>query len=191
MYSRDVPLIKSHALGSDDGLLDAATFVLCSIRQPLYKIHKQMADIDEKGEDSVYLFSFKRKGFIYVRDNATVLRNAMLEITDEVEAVKYLTQVPGLHVVKASFLAQCLGFNVACLDTHNLKQLNLKHDAFKCTPKQLDATVRHYVDITQSTGGSEYWWNRWCNYVAGRRGSPLKTAGDVSSYHYEAIAGVI
>jgi hypothetical protein len=49
------------------------------------------------------------------------------------------------------------------------------------------AKIAAYVDMTRSTGGARYWWNSWCEYVAGRRGSPLKTAAQVSAFHCQAI----
>ena len=36
--------------------------------------------------------------------------------------------------------------------------------------------------------GSEYWWNTWCEYVAGNRANKLLNNGDIVSYfHVECV----
>jgi hypothetical protein len=95
-------------------------------------------------------------------------------------------------MVKAAFLAQCLGFNVACIDSHNIKRLGISPNLVKTPPSGMKpATVRkkveQYVELTQQEG-SEYWWNTWCKYVAGNRANRALDTGDVvSRYHVECI----
>jgi hypothetical protein len=100
--------------------------------------------------------------------------------------------VPNLGMVKAAFLAQCLGFNVACIDSHNIKRLGISPNLVKSPPAAMKpATVRkkveQYVELTQIEG-SEYWWNSWCEYVAGNRANRALDTGDVvSRYHVECV----
>ena len=197
MYKQDVPAITAHGLGSPEGLVDVITFVLCTIRQPLQQMKAQMSDIRAEGSQSRFLFGHKRAGFVYATEHKEVLFAAVskgVEIGDVVGTIDVLMTVPNLGMVKAAFVAQCLGMDVACLDTHNLKRLGMPESAVKVSAKLKTATriakIKAYVALTRKTGGTEYWWNTWCEYVADRRGSPLKTGEEVSRFHTEAVLGI-
>ena len=45
------------------------------------------------------------------------------------------------------------------------------------------------ADYTNGTGSTaEYWWNSWCEYVAGNRANRALDTGDVvSRYHVECV----
>jgi hypothetical protein len=194
MYAKDMPKIARHGMASPDGLVDVVTFVLLTIQQPFPMVARQFADVKERGEASPYLFGAKRDGYRYVKAHKEVLFAAVKrakEVGDCVGAVDVLTVIPSLGMVKAAFVAQCLGFEAACLDMHNLNRLGMKAAEVKL-PKTLKAETRRakiarYVEFCRETGGARYWWDTWCAYVAGRRNSPLKTAAEVSAFHYRAI----
>lgn len=196
MYDRDMPLMRAHALASPAGLVDVIAFVLCTIQQPLQSVGRQMADIRLNGEASKYLFGMKRGGYAYAVEHAGVLHAAVakaVELGDTVGAVDVLTSIPGLGVVKASFVAQIVGLEVACLDGHNLKRLGLAESAFKLAkgvkPVTKRAKIAAYVKACADTGGARYWWNSWCEYVAGNRANRSLLSGDaVSAYHVECLA---
>jgi hypothetical protein len=197
MYSRDMPLMRNHALASPEGLTDVVTFVLCTIQMPLQSVKNQMADIRANGAASKFLFGSKRIGYQYAIDHAEVLHAAVVkatEIGDVVGAVDVLSNIPGLGVVKASFVAQICGLEASCLDTHNLRRLGMPETAFKM-PKGLKhetrlSKIRAYLALCVKSGGSEYWWNTWCGTVAGTRANrSLPTADIVSRYHAECIGG--
>lgn len=194
MYDRDAKAIAGYAWASSDGLLDIIAFTLLTIRQPFHKMKQQMADVAVHGADSIYLFGFKRNGYVFAHENKSILF-ANLKVAklnnDREMAVHILTQVPGLGIVKASFVAQMLGFNTACLDTHNLSRLGITDKAFRLTGKETYekkfAKIRLYQTLCDAEGDTAYWWNTWCDFVAGRRGSHLTTADEVSFYHWDAI----
>lgn len=194
MYRDHMPTIRDHALASPAGLVDVITFVLLTIQQPFQQVAKQFAAVKAEGADCVYLFGAKRDGYRYAVEHAEVLHAAVckaVEVGDTVGAVDVLTNVPNLGMVKASFVAQLCGLDVACLDTHNLKRLGLPETALKL-PKTLKPETRRdkiarYVGFCRASGGAEYWWNSWCDYVAGRRGSPLKSGAEVSAFHVVAL----
>jgi hypothetical protein len=196
MYDRDRPLMRAHALNSPEGLTDVVAFVLCTIQQPLQSVGRQMADIRANGAESKYLFGSKRDGYRYAVAHREVLFAAVtkaVETGDTIGAVDVLTSVPGLGIVKASFVAQICGLEVACLDTHNLKRLGLAETAFKLAKKVKHNTklakISAYVDICASTGGARHWWNSWCDYVAGNRANKALLSGDaVSAYHVACLA---
>lgn len=196
MYQRDMPLMRDHALASPRGLVDVIGFVLCTIQQPLQSVKNQMADLRINGADSRYLFGSKRDGYRYAVDHAPVLHAAMVkavETRDAVGAVDVLSNVPGLGIVKASFVAQICGLEASCLDTHNLKRLGLPETAFRLAKSVKPETKRNkissYLELCVKTGGSEHWWNSWCAAVAGNRANKTLVCADtVSAYHWECIA---
>jgi hypothetical protein len=108
------------------------------------------------------------------------------------DVVELFMQVPNLGMVKASFLAQCLGFNVACIDGHNVKRLGINPNLVKTPPKAMKPEtarrkVEEYIVLTQRAG-SKYWWNTWCEYVAGNKANRKLTTGNVvSKFHVECI----
>ena len=196
MYDRDMPLIREHALSSPAGFVDVVAFVLCTIQQPLQSVGRQMADIRVNGDSSKYLFGSKRAGYQYVVAHAAVFHAAIVkavEVNDVVGAVDVISTIPSLGVVKASFVAQLCGLEVACLDTHNLKRLGLAESAFKLAksvkPDTKRAKIAAYVKVCGDTGGARHWWNSWCEYVAGNRANRSLVSGDaVSAYHVACFA---
>ena len=191
-----MPLMRDHALASPAGLVDVIAFVLCTIRQPLQSVKAQMADIRANGANAKSLFGMKRDGYRYAVDHAPVLHAAIakaIEVNDVVGAVDVLSNVPGLGIVKASFVAQIVGLEVACLDSHNLARLGLPETAFKLAksvkPETKRAKIAAYVAACARTGGSAYWWNSWCEFVAGNKANrSLANADTVSAYHVECVA---
>lgn len=198
MYNRDVPAIRDHALSSPDGLFDVIEFVLLTIRQPLQQVINQRRDIAQRGHKSPFLFGSKRDGWRWAQDHKGYLHRVTLDILQrpdsadrKADLIQHFMQVPGLGMVKAAFVVQCIGGGTACIDSHNLTRLGLPAAAVKVNNKLKPETIRKkiiaYIEMCDDTGGTEYWWNTWCDYVAGRRGSPLKDGDQVSQYHTNAV----
>ena len=196
MFDRDMPQMRAHALRSPDGLVDIIAFVLCTIQQPLQSVARQMADVRTNGAASKYLFGSKRDGYQYAVDHKHILHAALLAADANADAIGFvdvMSNVPGLGIVKASFVAQICGFETACLDTHNLKRLGLAETAFKLAksvkPDTKRKKIADYLALCVSTGGSRFWWNAWCATVAGNRANRSLTSADaVSAYHVACIA---
>lgn len=190
-----MPVMAKHGLSSPDGLVDIVTFVLCTIRQPLQQVGNQIVDIRANGANSKFLFGAKRNGYQFILDNKQTIYDGLLECkkhNDVVGAVELLTVIPCLAMVKASFVAQCLGFNVACLDSHNLTRLGWAASATKLDkktkPELKRKKIADYVAFCQEKG-ARYWWDTWCNYVADKgTNKRLATGDEVSAYHVEALA---
>ena len=195
MYATDNKKIARFALKNPDNLVRMATFVLTTIQASLHSTHNQMLDIDVNGASSKYLWGNKRDGYLYLQEHKEVLFAAMkaaVKADDVVGAIDVLTNVPNLGIVKAAFVAQMLGFNVACIDSHNCDRLGLSWSALKFSKGiKHDLKLKKiadYVQLTIDTGGSQYWWDTWCAYVAGNRANKaLDTAQKVSKYHVTAI----
>jgi hypothetical protein len=195
MYNRDMPVMAKHGWSSPEGCRDIMLFVLGTIKMPLQSLGDQLADFRANGVDSKFLFSFKRNGYQFIDDNYVTIYHGLVKCKqndDVVGAVELLTTVPALGMVKASFVAQCLGFNVACLDSHNLTRLGWAASATKLDkktkPEVRRKKIENYVTFCQEKG-AEYWWNTWCDYVAGNRANKRLPTGDaVSAYHVQALA---
>lgn len=195
MYDRDMPLVRAHAEASPAGLADVITFVLLTIQQPFHMVGRQMQDVRLRGAASSYLFASKRAGYGYATENAASLYAGAFPLRDagdKVGLIRHFLQVPGLGIVKAAFVGQCIGGETACLDTHNLNRLGLPPGAFKLPanlkPDALNRKLDAYVETCERVGSSEWWWNEWCAFVAGRRKSPpLATADAVSAAHPAAL----
>lgn len=198
MYDRDAIAIARHAHASPEGLMDVIEFTLCTIQQPLQQVLKQRLDIAQKGAESAYLFGSKRTGWVWAQEHKDYLWRVLHDILKRADSaerkadlIQHFMQVPGLGMVKAAFVVQLIGGGTACLDTHNLNALGMTQAQVKIGPKLKPETARRkvldYVKLCDETGGAEHWWNRWCDYVAGRRNSPLKTGDEVSAYHTQAV----
>lgn len=169
---------------------DVGTLVLLSIRQPWQGMPAQLRDVKAKGRDSAYLFGFKQAGFDYLTANAPYLQAVAQEcfVKDDLHAaIRAFLNIPGLGIVKASFLAQMTIGQGACLDTHNLQRLGLPETAFR-TPKTLSNVALHkriaaYNDIWQAQGDSAFWWDSWCDYLATRTRNSFESGLDVSRTH--------
>ncbi len=106
--------------------------------------------------------------------------------------VDLFMRIPSIGMVKAGFIAQMCGFEVACLDRHNIRMLGLSEAALKVSkkikPELRLKKIRQYVKLCRLEG-AEYWWDTWCNYVAEKGGmnKSLPTGDAVSAYHVTSI----
>ena len=202
MYNRDVKEIKSFVRwGGTDAFVNTGLFVLLTIQAGLSTVKGSMEKVSIDGVKANCLWGKKDEGYKYLIKHGDYLRSEMYKIADakgynSVEAcadvVELFMQVPNLGMVKASFLAQCLGFNVACIDSHNVKRLGINPNLVKTPPKAMKPEtarrkVEEYIVLTQREG-SKYWWNTWCEYVAGNKANRKLTTGNVvSKFHVECI----
>lgn len=196
MYQRDCIAISNHAQSHAQGLLDVMAFTFCTIQTPLKRCYDQMQDIRANGADAVALWGAKRDGYKYAVTNLQHLHANMLlhlDNGDAVGAMLTMLNVPCLGLVKAGFVCQMFGFDVSCLDTHNLKALGLdvkdvKLDAKLSLDKRINK-VQSYIKLTRESGGAEYWWNKWCDFVAAKGGlnKGLDSGDIVSAYHVKCV----
>lgn len=201
MYQRDCTIITQHAMSTPDGLYDMIEFTLCTINMPLSRVITQRVSIKAEGVQSKWVSSTKALGIEYAKANAQRLHaeiNAIAELhgKDTIygaqEAVDLFVSIPSIGMVKAGFIAQMCGFEVACLDRHNIRMLGLPETALllnkKVKPELRRSKIRNYVKLCRRKG-AEYWWNTWCNYVAEKGGmnKSLPTGDAVSKYHVAAV----
>lgn len=201
MYQRDCTMIAQYALASPQGLYDVIEFTLCTINMPISRVHLQRQSIKEEGTQSKWVSATKANGINYAKMNQAYLHKQILHIRDKYGldtidgsqyAIDLFIKIPSIGMVKAGFIAQMCGFNVACLDRHNVRALGISETALNLNKKVSDELrlkkIREYVKLCRRRG-SEYWWDTWCNYVADRGGmnKSLPTGDAVSRYHVTAI----
>lgn len=201
MYQRDCTMIAQYALASPQGLYDVIEFTLCTINMPISRVHLQRQSIKEEGTQSKWVSATKANGINYAKMNQAYLHKQILHIRDKYGldtidgsqyAIDLFIKIPSIGMVKAGFIAQMCGFNVACLDRHNVRALGMSEAALNLNKKVSDELrlkkIREYVKLCRRRG-SEYWWDTWCNYVADRGGmnKSLPTGDAVSRYHVTAI----
>jgi len=201
MYQRDCTEIVQHALQSPDGLYDVIEFTLCTINMPLSRVIEQRKSIKLHGIMSKWVSSTKAQGITYAQEHKVELHTLMLNIRetagcDTIDGAQAIVdlfmRIPSIGMVKAGFIGQMLGFQVACLDRHNDRALGLSESALRINKKASQEVrlkkIREYVKLCRRKG-SEYWWDTWCNFVADRGGmnKSLPTGDAVSRYHVDAV----
>ena len=211
MYNRDVNEIMSFVKWrGPEAMTNVGVFVLLTIQAGLSTVKGSMEKVRYHGLDWDYdidkpmancLWGKKWDGLEYLTDNAEYLYSKMYHIADTKgfqsldacsDVVQLFMAVPNMGMVKAGFFAQCLGFNVACIDSHNITRLGIPASLVKTPPAGMKPAtvckkVEAYVALTQ-VKGSMYWWNTWCEHVAGNRANRALDTGDVvSRFHVECI----
>ena len=211
MYQRDVNEIKAFVKWrGPDALVNTGLFVLLTIQAGLSTVKGSMVKVEIDGNAANCLWGKKAEGYEYLVDNADYLYGKLYAIADKYgydsptgcqEIIRLFADVPNLGMVKAAFFAQCLGFNTACLDSHNLKRFGIPSSAVKLNMKAKEPTIRRKItdyiqlchDLRNQHAGSndssaEYWWNSWCYLVAGNRANRGLDTGDVvSRFHVECV----
>jgi len=210
MYQRDCNLISHYAMTSPDALYDIIEFTLCTINMPLSRVHTQRLSIREHGIKSKWVSSAKALGITYAQEHKAELHTLMLNLKEVLNsdpyadlspitginaaqaAVDLFMRIPSIGMVKAGFISQMCGFEVACLDRHNIRMLGLPETALlvskKIKPELRLKKIYSYVELCRQRG-AEYWWDTWCNYVAEKGGmnKSLPTGDAVSAYHVTTI----
>jgi hypothetical protein len=203
MYKIDNAKIAQHGLKNPDGLISIIRFTLLSIQQPLSSCDSMISDVESVGLGSRFLNAgnhvTKRDGLTYAiahkkqlfRDLKAYAQNGLDDVENISNALYCVYQIPHIGMVKAGFILQMLGFDVACIDSHNLERLGWKQSQVSLAKGLKYETkikkIRAYISMTQEKG-TAYWWNSWCHYVAGNIGNRKLTTGQqVSQFHVRCV----
>lgn len=192
------PAMQADAVAFRRGVM----FAICSIRQPTINVPGQLETLfdPQDGEESP-LFGHKFQAWAYISEESN---NARLwrrlgdlhklslrtpgranRMNLAVEAIAALLEVPGLGIVKAAFIAQLFGFNVACLDARNITREGRDPRAFRTdgkTPDKLRPKIVAYV--SETFGKSERYWDLWCKDVAAAYD---RTPQEISELHLAIV----
>jgi len=203
MYNQDVASIKRYVKqGGADALVEGVVlFTLTTIQAGLSTCKGAMTKVRVDGLNANCLWGKKADGLAYARANADRLYSETYKIIKTygyddpegcTEAILLYMAIPNIGMVKAGFICQQLGFNTACLDTHNLRRLGMSPSSTKisakASPELIRKKVSAYVLLCIDKGGAKYWWDSWCNFVAGNSANrSLPTGKLVSNFHVECV----
>lgn len=168
MYAEHVPAISAGCKECPDIFARAIMFASLSIRQPVENVPFQLDDVWERGSASHYLWGWKAQTYAYTMEHRGQLHGVLsLGLRDAL--YRLASDVPGLGLVKAGFVLQLAGYDVACLDSRNVKREGRSPRAFRTDGKPPSrAKLDAYLGETE--GRAQAYWDAWCLDVAGARG---------------------
>lgn len=177
MYRQHMPQIRDAMRADLEVFRRGCMFAVCSIRQPTINVPDQLGILFDNEESENPLFGHKFGAYDYILSakgaqlwaEFSGVRDAIRTHTQSASeyAIGLLLDVPGLGIVKAAFIAQLMGFNVACLDARNVTREKRNPRAYRTdgkTARQLEPKVRAYV--AETFGKAEHYWDAWCQDVA-------------------------
>lgn len=183
----DIRATASHGRRSADGLHDVLLFVVATIRTPIYRVGPKLDAIRRGQWHGMQNRVATRRAAEYVAANVHDIYRRLQRCDTRVDAVELFTEVPGLDTVKAGFVAQLLGYDVGCLDVHNLERFGLSRDAFRVygvrSRERVRERIAHYVDVCDRCGGSLALWASWCDLIAARYRRQFDGGATVSRLH--------
>lgn len=190
MYDDDVPVINAAMREHPSTFKRGVMFAVLSARQPFNTLPAQFKDLRENGSEARCLFSWKRGAYEAVTRNNVELWRAVTSATTPQAAITILTTVPGLGIVKSAFVAQFLGFDVACLDARNIAREGLSPRRYETrgeksgrkTGPAFKRLIERYCAETQ--GRARELWNTWCDEVGPDYGM---TGDEASKLHRKLI----
>lgn len=173
MYAKHVPIIE-YAMRQDvDTFCKGVMFAVLSARVQFARVPEQCRELAENGQEARCLWSWKYDAYKYLEQHkATIWRAVCACPKTKIganHAIANLCRIPGLGIVKAAFIAQMLGHNVACLDIRNIQRDGRNPRAYRSDGEArkvmpaFTAKIARYVDETWGT--AEHYWNTWCNEV--------------------------
>lgn len=202
MYSEDMPPIRDAMRADMEVFRRGVMFAVLSIRQKITLIPDQMGALFDPTEDNNEnpLFGHKWQAWEYISNNSkcAALWSKIKEQTSPYSgypsrartriALLALLEVPGLGIVKAAFVLQLMGFDIACLDGRNAARLGWSDRTFETSAaiKSRPATLLKLVDkyLDNFYGQAAEFWNAWCEDVAAAYG---RTPQEISSLHLAII----
>lgn len=194
MYDRDQAKLSALGRSGPDGFERICTFVLLTIRVPLYAAAADYKLL-RNGDTSVRsLFGAKHSGLAYVRAHSAELLEGCeyaYETCNDVDAanviVGVLCDIPNIGPAKAGFICQMIYGLSGCIDTHNLTRFDLREREFRMD-RDLSArakakVVTRYNDFCRRAGGARALWDGWCEYVHANQPINYPSAEYVSALH--------
>lgn len=186
MYANHVPIINSAMRADVDVFARGVMFAVLSARTQFVTVEAQLKELDERGAKARCLFSWKRDAYLYLKKHKLQIWRDTCAATDSEDALKILCQIPGLGIVKAAFVLQFIGHDIACLDVRNIVREGRNPRAFRTDGKKIGAAferkVARYVSETQ--GRAIELWDTWCGDVAE---TYKLTAHQVSEVHLRIV----
>jgi len=192
MYATHNPQINEWCQRSADNTADMVCMVVLSIQQRWDSVGKQLESVRAEGADSRFLWGNKAKTYAFLQAHKQSLFDELYLSESPEEVMETFLQVPGLGLPKAGFATQLYNGGVGCIDSHNLKRLNIPETVLKISMSASDTTIQRriqaYVDACAKRR-SEWLWNTWCNLIAKQYPNKWADAHAVSQAHVTYLTG--
>lgn len=201
MYDTHAQRIACYAQSSPDALAHVMEFVILTIRMPLHRIPKDMAELRKRGAKSRNLWGWKREAWQNVQAHKAAIFADAMEMYRHPDAheaerqlLAYFAAMPGFGLAKGGFVVQ-LAFGLGgCLDSHNVERFGLRANDIAAkrfkgakTWETRYRLIDVYQDLLQRCGGCKGLWDDWCNYVAANQPNQYRDGHHVSALHCEAL----
>lgn len=181
MYRTDVlGHIAPHMMNDPDYTFKVVKFTLHSIRRRFVQVNDDNVLMETQKLGLQYAAEFKRDIYSAIRSRLS------LE-----EKLERMMRIPGINLTKAGFILQMAGEQVGCIDTWNLRFLEIKPDYFSIKKDRYNRNrVWEYIGACQSyeMGGAEKMWNNWCEFIADKYPKDFISAQHVSTWHIDKIS---
>lgn len=181
MFADHQPMIAAHA-ATPDGFADVVTFVVCTIKQHLYRVGDIVANSATTG-----MLTRRQRGAVdYIRQHAATVRAACAATDNPIDRLRILVELPNIGIAKAGFITQLCYGQVGCLDRHNLRLVGLAEKTFQHIPtsaEALTARLQTYAAACAALGTPAQLWDGWCALIAARYPEHFVGPEDVSYKH--------
>lgn len=185
MYADHAPQIARAMRADVETFRRGVLFALLSIRQPVRNVPAMLDDVERTGRDSSYLLGFKRDSYVQLQLEGRAMFADLLAVPLDrpADAMRRLLALKGLGLVKAGFVAQLMGWDVACVDSRNAQREGTplrewRLDKHAASERQITRKLTAYLARTE--GRAEEYWDAWCEFVAPDHGM---TPEEVSALH--------
>ena len=167
MYDTHVPVIADYMRRKPKGLFRAALFAVLSIRRPVTGVPDAMESVLAQDERAGgHLYGWKLQAYVHLRDNQDALWRALHDCRGSEQAIFVMASTPGLGIIKAAFVCQMFGHDIACLDSNNMakegrttNEYMTRGNARKAMPKFRHDVARY---VAETRGRARELWDQWC-----------------------------
>jgi hypothetical protein len=134
------------------------------------------------------LFGHKLDAHLYLMNHAAELWRDIRASRTNANRIAVLCRIPGIGIVKAGFVLQLMGYNVACLDSRNVKREGRNPNEFRSrggdTKKSLAFVRKIDRYLAEVEGRAQEYWDLWCADVAATYD---RTADEISALHLAIV----
>lgn len=168
MYQNHVPTIAAAIRHDPRVFRDAVMFAVVSARTQFITVPGQMLELELRGRKAKCLWSWKSAAYDFMHANAQELHREIMPLMCPELALRRMCQVPGLGIVKAAFVLQMAGFDLACIDARNIIRDGRKPREYRTDGVKSGAAFERKVAryVADTGGKAEHYWDAWCIDVA-------------------------
>lgn len=183
-YAKHNPVIATAMNETPELFLRGCLFAICSIRQPITSVPDQLQRVTTG--DLGPLFGHKLDAHLYLMNHAAEFWRDVRNSRTNANRIAVLCRVPGLGIVKSAFVLQLMGYNVACLDSRNVKREGRNPRAFSSDGRKYTVAFVRKIEryLAEVEGRAAEYWNLWCQDVADAYD---RTAEEISALHLAIV----